>query len=91
MSHCRHYRVSGRVQGVFYRVSARDAAAGLGLTGWVRNTADGSVELKACGNPRDLEQLEKWLWEGPPDARVEAVEVQVLDSGDDNRGFEIRY
>ena len=80
MSLCRRYLVSGRVQGVFYRSSARDTARRLGLTGWVRNLSDGRVELVACGNDAALDQLHDWLWQGPPHAQVRQVEVEWLGS-----------
>ena len=71
---CRHLRVRGLVQGVFYRASTEQTALRLGLTGWVRNRANGDVELIACGTPVALDALEQWLWQGPPAARVDAVE-----------------
>ncbi len=70
---CRRFLVSGRVQGVFYRAGTQDRARRLGLTGWVRNLSDGRVELVACGDDAKLKQLEEWLWQGPPHARVEGV------------------
>lgn len=70
---CRRFVVLGRVQGVFYRASTEQTAQRLGLTGWVRNRADGSVELVACGDDVKLDALEKWLWQGPANARVEKV------------------
>lgn len=73
---CRRFVVSGRVQGVFFRASAQQAALRLGLTGWVRNRADGCVELIACGDDAKLHELEKWLWQGPPNASVEEVVVE---------------
>ena len=75
MSQCRRFLVSGSVQGVFYRVSTEATARRLGLTGWVRNRRDGSVELVACGAEANLQELESWLWQGPPHARVEQVQV----------------
>ncbi len=80
---CRRFLVSGRVQGVFYRAATQDRARRLGLTGWVRNLPDGRVELVACGDETRLKQLEEWLWQGPPHARVEGV--TVTDAG--NQGF----
>lgn len=73
MSQCRRFRVSGRVQGVFYRAGTQDTARRLGLTGWVRNLPDGNVKLVACGDDAKLKQLEEWLWQGPRHARVESV------------------
>lgn len=73
MNSCRHFLVSGRVQGVFFRAATQATAHRLGLTGWVRNLPDGRVELVACGAEEKLKQLEAWLWQGPPHARVEQV------------------
>ncbi len=58
---------------MFFRTATEDTARRLGLTGWVRNLADGSVELVACGAEAKLAELERWLWQGPPRARVEQV------------------
>ncbi|MEW6330678.1 MAG: acylphosphatase [Pseudomonadota bacterium] len=76
MNRCRHFLVSGQVQGVFFRASTEAAARRLGLTGWVRNLRDGRVELVACGEEAPLEELERWLWQGPPRARVTQVEAK---------------
>ena len=76
MNRCRHFLVSGRVQGVFFRAATEAAARRLGVTGWVRNLADGSVELVACGEDAKLSELERWLWQGPSRARVEQVTTQ---------------
>jgi acylphosphatase len=76
MSLCRRFLVTGRVQGVFYRASTQGTALHLGLMGWVRNCADGTVELVACGEEEKLQELERWLWQGPPHARVEQVTAQ---------------
>ena len=71
---CARFVVSGRVQGVFFRASAREEAVRLGLTGHARNLADGTVEVVACGEDAALAQLESWLAHGPPLARVGRVE-----------------
>ena len=65
--------VSGRVQGVGFRMSARDEAFRLGLTGWVRNRSSGDVELVAEGNPANIEAFESWCRCGPPYALVNNV------------------
>ena len=70
---CRQFKVSGRVQGVFFRVSTRDVAVPLRITGHAVNLPDGSVEVLACGNLVALQQLERWLHDGPPLATVENV------------------
>ena len=85
---CRRFVVSGRVQGVFYRASTQQAALRLGLTGWVRNLADGSVELLACGDDARLDELERWLWQGPPNARVEQVASRATET-EPFHGFDI--
>ncbi len=83
MSQCRRFLISGRVQGVFFRAGTQDRARRLSLTGWVRNLSDGRVEIVACGNDAKLKQLEEWLWQGPPHARVESV--TATDAG--NQSF----
>lgn len=72
-----HYLVSGRVQGVYYRASTVKQAKALGLTGWVRNLSDGRVEVFACGTAEQLSELQAWLWQGPPAAKVEAVDCKA--------------
>lgn len=76
MNCCRHFLVSGQVQGVFFRTSTETTARRLGLGGWVRNLPDGKVEVVACGAEAKLKELEQWLWQGPPHARVAQVTVQ---------------
>jgi len=71
----RRFVVSGRVQGVGYRFHARDAATREGLGGFVRNLADGRVEVEAEGDQEAMERFERSLWQGPPAGRVDAVEV----------------
>ena len=70
---CRLFKVTGHVQGVFYRVSTRDVALPLGVNGHAINLPDGSVEVRACGEPAAIEKLLDWLHEGPQHAQVTAV------------------
>ncbi len=70
----RRYRVRGRVQGVGFRFFVERAATDLGLTGYVKNCFDGSVEVYAAGPPEKLRQLEKHLAAGPRWGRVDRVE-----------------
>lgn len=70
-----HAIISGRVQGVFYRASTMDEAIRLGLTGWVKNLADGSVELVAEGPSNSIDALISWCRKGPPHARVTNIEI----------------
>ena len=67
-------RIHGKVQGVFFRESSRAEAVRLGLTGWVRNRADGTVEAVVEGEPAPLEDFIRWCHRGPPSARVSQVE-----------------
>ena len=69
--------VSGRVQGVGFRASARYRALELGLAGYVRNLADGRVEAFVQGDAKDIETFARWLEAGPPLARVDDVQRVV--------------
>jgi acylphosphatase len=82
--------ISGRVQGVFFRAATAQEARGLGLTGWVRNRPDGRVEIVAEGARRNLEMLAVWAHQGPPAARVTAVEVEWSEHEGNARSFEVR-
>ncbi|HET9821037.1 MAG TPA: acylphosphatase [Burkholderiaceae bacterium] len=73
--HCRLARIEGRVQGVGYRESCRREADRLGVRGWVRNRADGSVEALMVGDEAALAALTVWLQHGPPSARVTRVRI----------------
>lgn len=72
----RHLSIVGRVQGVFYRNWTVETARQLGLAGWVRNRADGSVEAHVEGPEQDVEQFLANAHDGPPAARVTRIEVQ---------------
>jgi acylphosphatase len=84
-----HLTISGRVQGVSYRAAARDTATRLCLTGWVRNTHDGNVELTATGPEPALKQFITWCHHGPPLAAVADVSVERIPETLFD-GFEIR-
>ncbi len=83
--------VRGRVQGVFFRASVIRRARELGLTGYVRNLHDGSVEVHAEGDKQRLERLVDYLQVGPPGARVREVETKWSDYTGDYTGFSIEY
>jgi acylphosphatase len=82
-------RVTGLVQGVFYRQSTVAEAVRLGLSGSVRNLSDGSVEVVAQGPHGAVEQLVAWCRRGPPAARVESVEVAWESPTGDVRPFAV--
>lgn len=83
------FLVSGLVQGVFYRASTKARATELGLTGFARNLPDGRVEVVASGHAEALDALHAWLRQGPPSARVAAVEREP-SSEHPHAGFETR-
>jgi acylphosphatase len=92
MAHVRvHCIAHGRVQGVAFRANTQYQARRLGLTGWVRNCADGTVELLAEGEPSMVQQLVTWCQAGPPGAYVTHLEVYWETSGEPLEPFAIRY
>ncbi len=74
-----HLLISGVVQGVFYRASARDKATYLKLKGWVRNLRNGDVEAVFEGPPKKVEEMVSWCRRGPPSARVDEVKVDMSE------------
>ncbi len=68
--------VAGRVQGVYYRAATVERAERLALRGWVSNLPDGRVEAVAAGSVESLTEFASWLWQGPPAARVDSVQVE---------------
>ena len=83
-------RVSGTVQGVYYRASACREGERLGLRGWVRNVSDGSVALHLQGDPAVVDAMLGWCRVGPPAARVSRVEVGDAEPDESLSGFEVR-
>lgn len=73
-----HYdiKVTGKVQGVFFRANAQSKAEQLGITGWVRNEPDGTVSIAAEGKKDDLHKLIDWCKEGPDWANVNYVDYE---------------
>ena len=86
-----HATVTGRVQGVNFRHYTRQRAQQLGLTGWVRNVEDGTVETLAEGPRPALEQFLDFLQHGPPSAHVEGVRMEWGTASGHYRAFEIRW
>jgi len=70
-----HVKISGRVQGVFFRASTRDEAQARGLAGWVRNRADGRVEAVFEGDKTAVDSMLAWCRKGPPYSYVDHVDI----------------
>ena len=86
-----HIIVSGRVQGVFFRDFVHKHATKLGLTGWVRNSDEGTVEVIAEGDKEQLDQLVENCSKGPMVANVTNEKTEWSDFKDEFSEFEIRY
>ncbi len=71
--------IKGKVQGVFYRDSAKKQADKLGLTGWIKNTSDGNVEAMVTGNNQELDQFVQWCKLGSDRSKVEDVSFDTVD------------
>jgi acylphosphatase len=84
----RHLRITGRVQGVGYRWNMARQATALGLSGWVRNRVDGSVEALVAGPDDAVQALIDWARRGPELARVDDVAVTEVEGGQVLDGFE---
>jgi len=86
-----HLTITGRVQGVAYRMSAQDEGIRLGLVGKVRNRHDGAVEAFVEGPRQAVEDFIRWCRRGPPAARVSDVQVEWLEPSGEFRTFEISH
>jgi acylphosphatase len=84
----KHLIISGRVQGVGFRYSMAEEAKRLGVTGWVRNRRDGTVESVVDGDPHALEAILAWARRGPPSARVTGVDASEIAGS--FQGFEMQ-
>lgn len=83
------FRITGRVQGVFFRASTREQAQRLGLRGHAINLRDGSVDVVAAGSVEAVDALAAWLAHGPPMARVDRVEREAVAADGIGAGFAI--
>jgi acylphosphatase len=88
-SHAIRCLVAGRVQGVYYRAATAEQAKRLELDGWVKNLADGRVEVVVAGPQAAVADLVRWLWQGPPAARVEAVHMEEWAGEPPTGGFAV--
>ncbi len=85
-----HLIIEGKVQGVFFRASAKEQADRLNLAGWVRNLPEGSVEVQVEGKQDDLDDFLDWCRKGPPNALVTNVELKYLQPSGDLCSFDIK-
>lgn len=83
-------RVSGKVQGVYFRWATLQEAAARGITGWVRNNPDGTVEAVFEGDEERVKSLVEWCSRGPDAARVDRVDVKWEDYTGEFSDFTIR-
>jgi len=87
-----HIKIFGDVQGVFFRAGTLDTVRKTGgITGWVHNAEDGSVEVMAEGEKKKLEALLEWCCHGPAGAVVDKTEHEWLEFQDEFRDFSVRY
>ncbi len=84
-----HMIIEGRVQGVFFRSSAKEKADVLGLKGWVRNLNSGKVEIIAQGETTQLENFIEWCSQGPMRARVSKVTPEYEEIKEEYKEFKI--
>jgi len=83
-------RISGKVQGVFFRASAKEKADELGIEGLVRNEKDGTVHIEAQGEEDAIEEFLHWCRQGPPRARVDRCEIAEQGHREFD-GFEVSH
>ena len=86
-----HVIIEGRVQGVFFRQHTQDKAFKLGVSGWVRNCRDGSVEAVFEGEKERVEQIIQWCNRGPSEASVKGIRVVWEDYTGEFKDFSIAY
>ena len=91
MDKCLHILVRGKVQGVYFRASARERALELRLRGIVRNLRDGRVEILIQGDSTSLERFLDWCRQGPPNARVDDLQAQDSTADGNFETFTIAY
>ena len=86
-----HVIISGRVQGVFFRMETQRAAHRCGVSGWVRNKADGTVEAMFEGDKKSVDLILEWCRKGSPPAKVEKTDVNWEDYTGEFEEFKITY
>lgn len=88
---CVQATISGRVQGVFFRMETKKTAISHNVSGWVKNLPDGSVAAVFEGGRQDVEAVIQWCWQGPPAAKVDKVDAVEKDYTGAYDDFEVRY
>jgi acylphosphatase len=83
-----HLIIKGKVQGVFFRASARDQARNIGVTGWVKNTAEGNVEAVVSGEENKVRSFIEWCRKGPDEAVVTNVDI-IKSTEEEFKDFKI--
>ena len=86
-----HVFLSGRVQGVFFRLTAKEWADELGIKGWIRNLHDGRVEAVIEGEEEKVNEMLELMRKGPSFALVENIEIQIEEFKNEFKDFRIRY
>jgi acylphosphatase len=87
----KHILIRGRVQGVFFRKNTKQVAEALNITGWVKNTDEGHVEILAQADRSTVEQFITWCRQGPPKAYVEEVKIEDASIDTNIKRFSIEY
>ena len=85
-----HLLIKGKVQGVFYRASAKKAAIALAINGWVRNNNNGDVEMLITGKQVELKKFTDWCRKGPPGAEVSEL-IETAQGEIEFGSFSIRH
>lgn len=73
-----HLFIKGKVQGVFFRATAKEIADEYGVKGWVKNTRNGDVEIRATGTDKQLQSFIQWCMQGPANAKVSDIVQDLL-------------
>jgi acylphosphatase len=86
-----HVVITGKVQGVFFRMETKQAADRYGVQGWARNKSDGSVEALFEGDKEKVASIVEWCRQGPPFAKVNNIDVDWQEYKGEFKDFKIRY
>ncbi|MEA1925994.1 MAG: acylphosphatase [Patescibacteria group bacterium] len=81
--------IYGKVQGVFFRLSAKEKAEELGICGWIKNNSDGTVSIEAEGEQKDLDAFAAWCRNGPPNSKIESIHKEQNDNLQNYSTFDI--